>query len=186
MIEVKTKTNILVKPRLNILYMTIYELAERFGANFSNLEVIKKGILERQYIKRINIHYLDENDEIIGQIYFDIDWEKYRVNASNPEGAEFKLDCKKYTYLQISEMGSEIVKYVDKMRRDLNIKDVKMTYKLITKESDDPEQYKAIQEFLSLRNVTETIKYNLSDEFKRNFELTLGLLDELVIGIGRS
>ena len=54
MLEVKTGIDtgldVVVKPRLNILYMVIYELAEQFGANSICLETIRKGILDKQFI----------------------------------------------------------------------------------------------------------------------------------------
>lgn len=184
--DVKTELDIVVKPRLNILYMVIYELAEKFGASSGALETIKKGILEKQYIKKIILRYYNDKKEIVGEIYFDIDWAKYEINAADDKGAEFKINCKKSTYSQISEIGEEIVKYVDKMRKDLAVVDIGVWYNFIISKHDDEEQYKAIQEFLGTKEGTEKASYNMSSEFKHNFEMVFGMLDELTIGIKRN
>lgn len=190
MIDVKPRVNteldVVVKPRLNILYMVIYELAQKFGASSSALETIEKGILVKQYIKKIILRYYNDKKEIVGEIYFDIDWAKYEINAADDKGAEFKINCKKSTYSQITEMGEEIVKYVNKMRKDLNVVDVGVLYNFIINKYDNEEQYAAIQEFLGTKEVVEEASYNISSEFKHNFELVFGMLDELTIGIKRN
>ena len=189
MIEVKTEIDtdlgVVVKPRLNILYMVIYELAEQFGANSSCLETIKKGILEKQYIRKLTLRYYNRSNEIVGEIYFDIDWEKYEINAADDKGAEFKINCKKSTYSQISEMGEEIVKYVNKMRCDLDIVKIKPWYNTIKCKPGDSVQEKDIDEYLGLSSGKEEASYNISSEFQHNFEVVFGMLDELIIGIKR-
>lgn len=190
MIEVKsgidTGLDILVQPRLNILYMVIYELADQFGANSSCLKTIKKGILDRQYIEKIILRYINNENKIVGEIYFKIDWEKYEINAADDKGAEFKINCKNSTYSQISEMGEEIVKYVNKMRRDLNIVNIKALYNTIKCKPGDSIQEKDIDEYLGLSLCDEEASYNISLEFQHNFEIIFGLLDELIIGINRN
>lgn len=183
---VKTELDVIVKPRLNILYMVIYELAEKFGASFGALETIQKGILEKQYIKKVILRYYNNKKEIVGEIYFHINWAKYEINAADDKGAEFKINCKKSTYSQISEMGEEIVKYVDKMRKDLDVVDVGVWYDFIISKYDDEEQYRAIQEFLGTVEGKEEANYNISSQFEHNFELVFGMLDELTIGIKRN
>lgn len=185
MIEVKAEVEaeVIVKPRLNILYMVVYELAEQFGANSSCLETIRKGILEKQYIKKITLRYYNSINEIVGEIYFDIDWKKYEINATDEKGAEFKINCKKSTYSQISEMGEEIVKYVNKMRHDLDIVDISAWFTFVDCNSLDGVKYEDIQNYLGTVSVEEKASYNISPNFKHNFEMVFGILDELTIGI---
>ena len=189
MLEVKTGIDtgidVVVKPRLNILYMVIYELAEQFGANSSCLETIRKGILDKQYIKKITLRYYNRDNEIVGEIYFEIDWEKYEINAADDKGTEFKINCKRSTYSQISEMGEEIIKYVNKMRHDLDIVKIKPWYNTIRCKPGDSVQKKEIDEYLGLSSGKEDASYNISPEFQHNFELVFGMLDELTIGIRR-
>lgn len=154
MIEVRTgvdtRLDVAVKPRLNILYMVVYELAEQFGADSSCLKTIRKGVLDRQYIEKITLRYYNKKNEIVGEIYFNIDWKKYEINATDTKGAEFKINCKKSTYSQISEMGEEIVKYVNKMRRDLNIAHVKAWYHTIKYDSVREIDETEIDKYLGL------------------------------------
>jgi len=183
--EIDTKLDIVVKPRLNILYMVIYELAEQFGADLGCLDTIRKGILEKQYIKKIILRYYNKNNEIVGEIYFDIDWEKYEINATDAKGAEFKINCKKSTYSQISEMGEEIVKYVNKMRQDLDIVKIKSWYNTINYDPVENVSMEEIDKYLGLTSGKEDANYNLSLKFKQSFEIIFGKLDELRIGIRR-
>lgn len=189
MLEVKNELDagleIVVKPRLNILYMVIYELAEQFGASSMCLETIKKGILDKQYIKKITLRYYNAKNEIVGEIYFKIDWEKYEINASDDKGAVFKINCRKSTYSQISEMGEEIVKYVSKMKRDLNIVKNKAWYNTIECKPGSKIQSKDIDEYLGLSTGHEDASYNISPEFQHNFEIIFGMIDELTIGVKR-
>lgn len=188
MLEVKTGVDtgldVVVKPRLNILYMVIYELAEQFGANPWSLRTIRKGILERQYLKKVILRYYNRENEIVGEVYFEIDWEKYEINAKDDKGAEFKINCKKSTYSQISEMSDKIVEYVNKMRIDLDVVKIKSWYNTICKPGDSAQK-KEIDEYLDLCDGKEDARYNISPEFQHNFETVFGMLDELVVGIRR-
>lgn len=186
MLEVKTGidtgVDVVVKTRLNILYMVIYELAEQFGANSSCLEIIRRGILDKQCIKKIILCYYNRDNEIVGEICFEIDWGKYEINAADDKGAEFKINCKKSTYSQIFEMSEEIVKYVNKMRHDLDIVKIEAWYNTIRCKPRDSVQEKELDEYLGLFLGKEEASYNISPEFQHNFELVFGMLDELIIG----
>lgn len=183
--EVETGVEVVVQPRINILYMVIYELADQFGAGYRCLETIKKGVLEKQYLRKITLGYYNRNNEIVGEIYFEIDWEKYQINAAGDKGATFKINCKKSTYSQISEMGDEIVKYVNKMKRDLEVVKIESWYNTIRCKPEDAVQKKEIDEYLGLCSREEKDIYNISPEFQHNFEFIFNLIDELTIGISR-
>ena len=179
---VKTELDVIVKPRLNILYMVVYELADQFGASSSCLEIITKGILEKQYIRKVILRYHNRENKIVGEVYFTIDWEKYEINAVDNKGAEFKINCKKSTYSQISEMSEEIVRYVNKMRQDLDIVKIESLYNTIDCKTEDK---KDIDEYLGLEIAKERPDYDISPEFQHNFEFLFGLLGELIIGVRR-
>ena len=82
-------------------------------------------------------------------------------------------------------MGEEIIKYVNKMRHDLDIVKIKPWYNTITCKPGDSIQEKEIDEYLGLSSGKEEASYNISPEFQHNFELVFGMLDELTIGIRR-
>ena len=82
-------------------------------------------------------------------------------------------------------MGEEIVKYVNKMRQDLDIVEIKSWYNTIACKPGDRVQEKEIDEYLGLSSSKEDASYNISPKFQHNFELVFGMLDELTIGIKR-
>lgn len=185
---VDVNTSVYVKPRLNILYMVIYEMAEHFGVSQIALDIIKKGVLDKQYIKRIIIQYKNSDDEIVGEIYFNIDWEKYEINASNADGANITLKSNESIHSQISAASDTIIDYVDKMRKELNVKDIECFY--WTRTDSELTTYGITQEEadneLELYYVDSEDKRNISPEFENNFEIIFGLLDELTCGVRRN
>ncbi len=176
--------------RLNVLYMVIYEMAEQFGVNAQALKTIRKGILEKQYINKFVIEYYNEKKEIVGEVFFTIDWDKYKINASNAEGANISLDASKSVHSQISEMSDVIIEYVNKMRKDFNVCEISTSYWLKTDseliKSGYNTTYKEARNELGLCENKTTNKYNISPSFEKTFAFLFERLDELFIEFRRN
>ena len=63
--------------RLKLLYETILAAAETLGADSSCLDTLKKGILDRQILKKIQFRFINEESLVVATITLCIDWENF-------------------------------------------------------------------------------------------------------------
>lgn len=142
------KADLSVKTRIEALYYFIYEMSDAFGVNLSGLETIRKGVFEKQLVRKIIVNYYNEKDEVVGRVTIDIDWEKHEFLASTDYGSTFRLDPKKAVKSQISELSEIIISHVNKMRKTYHVKKVVTRFRYIEQIESDPEKNRETMKYL--------------------------------------
>lgn len=148
--EVKSgvKTGLNVKTRIETLYFFLYEMADAFGADNGALDSIKKGVLDRQVLRKIIINYHNNSDEVIGRVVIDIDWEKHKFLASTDQGSLFQLDPQKTIRSQISDLSEIIISHVNKLRSEYKVTRITTNYKYIKEIESDSAKNKEVMKYL--------------------------------------
>ena len=148
--NVNLDADVIVESRVKILYNVTKELAKGFGCNDEALNTIEKGISQRQLIEKIVINYLNNDNELVGRITIDIDWEKHRVLANTDEGRNFEIDHdrKQSINKQISTIYPIIVEHTNKLRKAYRIKNIETRYGYTSDVWDDLKKLDEVRRFL--------------------------------------
>jgi len=170
--------------RLNILSMAIAEYLEAFGASESTIKTVEKGVYKRQLIKEIYLYYYNDKKEIVGEISFYIDWEKYKVNMGDEKGNKFELCVGKSILEQLDESSNEIIKHVNKIRKDLSVQKVKTTYVYIDECYANEKILNETREYLGTNKGDSTRSIRKVDmQFTQTVDYIMGALNELELTI---
>ncbi len=148
--EVKSdvRTGLSVKTRIETLYFFLYEISDAFGVNNEALNTIQKGVLDRQLVRRIIINYHNSNDEVLGRVVIDIDWEKHKFLASTDQGSLFRLDPQKTIRSQISDLSEIIISHVNKLRSEYNVTHVTTNYRYLKEIESDSTKNRETMKYL--------------------------------------
>lgn len=179
---VKVNNKVIVVPRLELLYMTIVEYLRAFGAEESTIKCVEKGVLDKEIIKRIDLHYFS-GKKYCGKVSLTINWEKHKVHVSDDTGDEYCFQEDEGSLLeQLDEASRIIIAHVNKLRRDLNINRIEARYTYIPKYEDDKEMHKKAMDYLG--HVTkDPIKDSANKEFSTKIKYIMDKLDELEINV---
>jgi hypothetical protein len=123
---IKLRPDLILLTRLQVLDRVVRELAAGFGATETELETIRKGIVERQFLSKIAFFYF-RNNELVGEGEISIDWDRYTVNVSSKEST-FSFDKSRSIAEQTSELYSLIINHVSEMKRNLRVTRVQAIY----------------------------------------------------------
>ena len=170
--------------RLNILSMAIAEYLEAFGASKDTIKTVEKGVYKRQLLKKIYLYYYNDKKEIVGEICFYIDWEKYKVNMGDEKGNKFELCVGKSILEQLDESSNEIIKHVNKIKKDLSVQEIKATYVYIDECYADEKILNETREYLGTykgNSLTSIKKIDL--QFTQTIEYIMSSLNELELTI---
>lgn len=89
--------------KVKLLYESILAVATTLGADNSCLDALKKGILDRQILKRIQFSFINENSMIVATITLSIDWEKFDsktiINSKDSTNSYFVNISKQLEYI---------------------------------------------------------------------------------------
>ncbi len=182
--ELRTNINIETQVRIHVLYDVIENLAKNF--NFPDVyNTLYKGIVDKQIIKTINAYYIDATQDIVGQVSFDIDWNKHEVFASTSTGERITLSKDKSLTEQFADWSQDIFKYVDDMQKALNVNKVKVTYLFRDEIYNDKKAHDEAMSFLGLVDVYDdfSISKSKGKKFEREMSLVSQMLPELRINI---
>lgn len=150
--NIKTKPEILLRSRLEVLHDIVKELTEGFLGDLRYhadiLETIQKGIVERQILSCITFYYLNSDEELEGQIKLDIDWKKHEVFARNEAGKEFPIDKTKSIRDQISSIYSILLQHTDELKKALGVVNVSVFYRYRPEIEKDPKRHDEARAFL--------------------------------------
>lgn len=141
--EIDLKPTLITKIRLQVLYEITKEIVQSFSVTFpsSNFDSIKKGMLDRQYFKRILIYFLNEKENKVGEARIDIDWEKHFIMASTEGKNVFNFDPTQSINMQVSEALPKIIAHVNEMKVKLGVTKTEVWYTFIDEISDNKEKY---------------------------------------------
>lgn len=173
--DVGVKSAVNVTTRIQTLYYFIYEMADAFGVESSSLNTLEKGILERKILRKMIINYHNENDEIVGRVSIEIDWDKHEFLASTDYGSSFQLDPNKSVKNQISSMCDIIISHVNMLRTSYNVKRISTQWRYIKEIEKEPSKNKEAMEYLGHVYVGKKV-----EKIERVFNQTLSwMIDQL-------
>lgn len=178
-VDIKTRV------RIKVLYDVIKELCCAFDFPERTLEVIHKGIVEKQILKSISADYIDDRGESVGMIRFNIDWEKHKMYAESTMGKYIEIQSDKPLIEQFALWSNDIVSYIKIMQKELNVKTIHVYYHYREEIWRDPVADKEADAFLGLSKTTEKYKYNneKSIRFERKMKFVSQMLPELELEI---
>ena len=143
-IKIKTKPEILLRSRLEILHGIVKELTEGFLGDLRSheniLQTLQKGIIERQILSCISFYYLNSDEELEGKIKVEIDWRQHQVSATTEAGKQFSMDRSKSIRDQISGIYSIVLQHTDELKKALGVVEVRVHYRYKPEIERDPEK----------------------------------------------
>ena len=132
-IKIKTKPEIILKSRLEVLHGVIKKLSEGLLGDLKSheeiLQTIQKGIVERPILACITFYYLNSDEEVEGKIKIEIDWNKHQALANTETGKQFAIDDSKSIMDQISGIYPVILQHTDEMKKALGVIQVRVHYR---------------------------------------------------------
>jgi hypothetical protein len=143
-IKIKTKPEILLRSRLEVLHGIVKELTEGFLGDLRShediLQTLQKGIIEHQILQCITFYYLNSDEELEGKIKVEIDWRQHQVFATTEAGKQFSIDRSKPIRDQISGIYSIVLQHTDELKKALGVVEVRVHYRYRPEIERDPEK----------------------------------------------
>lgn len=174
--DVETMTRVM--PRIEVLYYFVYELAQCFHADETALNDIKKGILDNQILKEINIGYFNEKEEKIAEISIIIDWDKHLLLAKTDDGKDIEIDMSMSVVDNIVGWRKYAVAHIDTVMKQFDAYKVKTIYYYRNTISEDKAVYEQAHEIMNHVTITEPIPSAMDAELQKElssaFEQSIG------------
>jgi len=143
-IKIKTKPEILLRSRLEVLHGTVKELTEGFLGDLRShediLQTLQKGIVEHQILACITFYYLNSDEELEGKIKVEIDWKRHQASATTEAGKQFSIDRSKSIRDQISSIFSIVLQHTNELKKALGVVEVRVHYRYRSEIERDPEK----------------------------------------------
>lgn len=181
-LNVNVKPRLIVVPRLNVLTTAISEFAAAFGAKADCIESIKKGVLERQILKKVYLSYYNKQ-KFVGRITLEIDWNTHRVMLNSSDGQNFKLRTDRSVIEQLDAASNEIIQHVERMKAACGVTRVESSYIYTDEYNHDPEKEKEAMSFLGHHHSNANSIERSAEEFKTHISFIAGKLKELKITV---
>lgn len=178
--KVKVNSRVKVETRLNVLGTAISEFASAFGADRSCLTSIQKGVLDRQIIEDIKLHYYSGKKHVCA-ITMHIDWKCHQVLVNSDDGNQFKLRSDEPLLDQLDAASKEIIAHVDRIRKQCKVTNIECYYIYREEYRNDEKKHNEARKYLGHSPVTERLPEESSDEFKTLAHYEMGKLQELSI-----
>lgn len=177
--------NIKNQVRIQVLYDVIKELCGAFNFPQKTLKILHKGIVEKQILSSVYAHYMDDSGNSVGLVRFNIDWNKHKMYADTTMGKNIEIRTDKPLIEQFALWSTDIVKYVQIMQKELNVKTIDVYFRYRDEVRNDPIADKEADTFLGLKKSTGNIKCNAekNNVFKRKMKFVSEMLPELEIEI---
>lgn len=185
--QIKLRPDLQIRTRTKVLYDVVNELTQSFLVQNpqSVSEILRKGILEKQYISILHIYLIDNDDRRIAEITIMIDWDLHRLRIKGGK-REFSIDPNRSVNEQISEVFPIISRHIYHLKSAFKIKRSEVWFSLKNEISRDEQKYKEAREFVGLGTGTGTPPKwsdNLKVEDQVFLEYVAESLDELRITI---
>ena len=182
---INTNLNLETKVRLFVLYDVIKNLSSSFGFPDTIEKTLKRGIRDRLILSSVYAYYFDDEDKAVGKVSFEIDWSTYEMYASTELGKEIVIKNNIPLVDQFANWSTDIIKYVNTMRKKLNVKRIQVYYRYRTEIRNDAVKSKEADEFLGLFRSNKQIEFNSekADDFDREMIVISEMLPELKISI---
>lgn len=182
MIQVKPKAKL--TPRVQVLYRIIKELVEAFDSA-QNLDIIKKGILERQYFDKLYIFFLNKAGNKVSEAIITIDWNKHSISANILNDMIFDSDPTKSMTDQLSAVFSHITNYMRDIKQHLHVHNNEMWFGWREEIWKDKEKLKEARQYCGFAQENTRIQpeWEKLDATKIQYDFTPMMLDEFKLQI---
>jgi len=130
-VRVPTSVNIEVRARLYVLHDAVYDLACGFYGNpipDGVARIIRKGILENQYLSEVRVHYLLGDGKMVGYARIKVDWQKHSISLHTGGRKDISIDRSISLLDQISQMYRVLFDHTAQMRKAFRVKNLHMRY----------------------------------------------------------
>lgn len=182
--EIGLRSGVRVTSRLKTLYSFIYEMAESFGADETDLAVIEKGVLKQQILKEIQINYVNADDVVAGRVILSVDWEEHRLRASTNYGASFELNPEKSVHAQLTELSDIIIDHVNKMRDYIDVRRIDTHFTYIDEIYQDKKRLTDARSYLGLKKA-DNMNTAIDPMFMETFRHTFDQLSEVTVSVSQ-
>ena len=167
-INLKVAPRLKTLSRLRVLHDVTSELAGSLGAQASALEIIKKGVLERQLIDDIFLYYYSTDGEGVCCVTLSIDWDKHEIYASSDEGSRFSLDPELSIAEQLAKIFPILTNHVMKMCNHYHVTTIKAHFGYRPEVWSDPQKLAETRAYLGL-GPAETPKFASNLRYEEKF-----------------
>lgn len=183
--NISLSVNIKTQVRIQVLYDVIKELCCAFDFPKITLDILHKGIVEKQILSSVYAHYIDDSGNSVGLVRFNIDWDKHKMYADTTMGKHIEIQTDKPLIEQFAIWSTDIIKYVQMMQKELNVKTINVYFRYRDEVRNNPTTDKEADDFLGLKSTSKDIKYNneKNDAFERKMKFVSEMLPELEIEI---
>ncbi len=184
-INVKTKTNIKLQVRIQVLYDVISNLSASFGFPNSLEDILYKGIVEKQIFESIYAYYITDDDKVVGKVEFNIDWKTHNIYASTDTGKNIEVNTNMSILEQFGMWAKDLIKYMEIMQKKLNVTKIKVFFRYKEEIRKNPKKDSEADKFLGLVKSKFNCEYDnsKSKEFDRIMSFTSEMLPELEVKI---
>lgn len=178
MTNIQVSNIIKIDSRLELLAFTVMEFLKAFGVSDSCLESAKKGVYERQIIEQFSLHFFSGSD-YCGRVTIHIDWELYKIYMDDFNGEEIQKD--KSLLDQLDKSTDIIIKHVNKIKRDMHITKIKVSYLYIPEYRDNSERLMEAMQYLGHTLSSSSSTQLQNAEFERGLKMVIDKIKELEI-----
>jgi len=183
--EIKLRPELEVRTRTRILYDVVDELTRAFLVQNQETvsAILRKGILEKQYLSGIHIYLIDSLNKRIADISLEIDWNLHRLRIKGGQ-KEFSIDPTRSINEQISAIFPVITRHIQRLKGAFKITRSEVWYTYKHDIYNDPAKYAEAKKYVGTGEgkSPEWSNTNISDD-DVFFEFVSEALDELRIKI---
>jgi hypothetical protein len=140
--QINLKPVLIVRSRTRILYDVIDELTRAFLVQNqeSTSGILRRGILEKQYLSAIHIYLIDWQGKRIAEIDMQIDWDLHRLKIKNGLN-EFNIDPSRSINEQISEVFPVIKRHIQSLKTAFRVSRSEVWYTYKSDIHNNPTKY---------------------------------------------
>lgn len=183
--QIKLRPDLEVRTRTKILYDVVNELTQSFLVqNPQNIsEILRKGILEKQYLSMVHIYLIDNNDQRMAEITITIDWDLHRLRIKGGQ-KEFSIEPSRSVNEQISEVFPVITRHINRLKSAFKIKRSEVWFTYRNEINRDEQKFKEASEFVGTgKGTPPKWSDNIKAEDQVFLEYVAEALDELKVTI---
>ena len=182
--EIKLRPVLEVKTRTRILYDVVDELTRSFLVQNqeSVSRILRRGILEKQYLSSIHIYLIDSQEKRIAEIRIDIDWNLHKLKITSGVN-EFNIDSTRSISEQISEVFPIIKRHIQCLKSAFRITRSEVWYSYKNDIYKNPTAYAEAREYVGTGEGTPPEWSNTSELDDVFIEFVSEALQELRITI---
>ena len=183
--DIRVRPELVIRSRILALYDVIDELTRAFLVDNQQAvsEILRKGIVQRQYIHKVHIRLMDAQGRQMAEIVTEIDWERHRMRVREGKN-EFYIDPSQCVHVQISGVFGLIGEHIERLKTDFGVVRSEVWYACIPEIGRNPIALSAAHSYLGVES-RPIPPWSQDDDVKGTvfIRYVSQLLDELAISI---